>query len=129
MEQFELARCPHCNSEMRLVEIHRGYAIVCTDKNCLGGMQIKYGTNDNKEIFLATLISNWNKRKPEVRAITAATGCIEEYRKRVYNKMQEPYDEHGQCCINVLDEVMNLLRCFTVNAAVDMWLKETNGGE
>lgn len=128
LKNIELNRCPHCNSEMRLVETQRGYAIVCTDKNCLGGMQIKYGTNDNKEIFLATLISNWNKRNPEVRAVTAATACIEEYRNRLYNNMQEPYDDHGQCCIDVIDEVLNLLRCFTVSAAIDVWFKEINGG-
>lgn len=126
LSNIELLRCPHCNSEMRLVKIHQGYAIVCTDKNCLGGMRINYGSNDNKEIFLATLISNWNKRMPEVRAITAATECIGEYRNKVFSKTQEPYYDHGQCCIDVLDEVLNLLRCFTVSSAVELWIKEIN---
>ena len=126
LANIELLRCPHCNSEMKIVEIQHGYAIVCGNKNCLGGMQIRYGANDTKEIFLATLISNWNKRLPEVRAITAATECIGEYRNKISSKMQEPYDDHGQCCIDVLDEVLNLLRCFTVSSAVELWIKEIN---
>ena len=129
LENIELLRCPHCNSKMSLVEIQRGYAIVCTDKNCLGGMRITYGSDDNKELFLTTLISNWNKRNPEVRAITAATECIEHFRNKIQNEIQEPYDEHGHCCIDVLDKTLNLLQCFTVSAAIEVWIKELNRSE
>ena len=129
IEKVELLRCPHCNSEMRLVKIQYGYAIVCTDRNCLGGMEIKSGTNDNNEIYLAALISNWNKRNPEVRAITAAIECIENYRNQIYDEMQEPYDTHGCCCTDVLDEAINRLRCFTSSAAVETWIREINRSE
>lgn len=128
LNKVELSRCPHCNSKMNIVEIQYGYAIVCTNKNCLGGMQIKYGSSDNKIMFLTTLISNWNKRSPEVRAVTAAIECIEEYRNSIHEQMQEPYDDHGQCCIDVLDEVLNRLHCFTSSEAVEVWIKELRGG-
>ena len=118
---LKLERCPHCGAEVRLVDIQNGYAIVCKDKNCLCQMRINFGSCDDKEIFLWKLISDWNKRKPEVRAVAAAVECIEEYRSKLYDEMQEPYDEHGSCCIRVIDETLNRLRCFTVSAAVDAW--------
>lgn len=129
LENIELARCPHCNSKMKIVKIQYGYAIVCTDRNCLGGMEIKSGSSDFTEIYLEALIANWNKRSPEVRAVTAAIECIEEYRNKIYTEMQEPYDDHGHCCIDVLDEALNRLRCFTSSAAVEVWIKQMSGDE
>ena len=117
----ELKPCPFCGEQVELVDIFYGFAIVCKGRNCLGGMSIKYGTCDNKEIFLNKLISDWNSRKPEIPAVTAAVECIEDYRNTLYEKTQEPYDEHGCCCISVLDEVLNRLLCFTASAAIEAW--------
>lgn len=125
MEQ-ELNPCPHCGSPVRLVHISHGYAIVCEDKNCLGGMQINFGSCDNEEIFLAKLISDWNNRQPEISAVITAINCIENYRNNLYEEMQGPYDEHGYCCIEVLDEVLNRLQCFTSIAAVKAWKENNN---
>lgn len=120
----ELKPCPFCGGEVRLVHIQSGFAIVCESRNCLGGMSVKYGSCDNEEIFLEKLVSDWNSRKPEVLAVTAAIECIEDYRNTLYEETQEPYDEHGCCCISVLDEVLNRLRCFTASAAVEVWAKK-----
>lgn len=119
----ELKPCPFCGERVELVHTQGGYAIVCKSRNCCGGMSIKYGSCDNEEIFLKKLISDWNSRKPEVLAVTAAIECIEEYRSVLYDETQEPYDEHGCCCISVLDEVLNRLRCFTTSAAVEVWCR------
>lgn len=124
--EYELNPCPHCGHPVRLVDIMHGYAIVCESTNCLGGMRINFGACDNKEIFLAKLISDWNKREPEIPAVAAAINCIEDYRNNLYEEMQEPYDEHGYCCIKVLDEVLNRLQCFTSIAAVKAWKENHN---
>lgn len=117
----KLKRCPFCGEKSHIVDISGGYAIVCESKNCLGQMRITYGACDNREIFKRKLISDWNNRNPEVRAIVSAVECITAYRDILYEEMQEPYDNHGQCCIDVLDEALNRLRCFTTSAAVDAW--------
>lgn len=119
---YKLEPCPHCGKSVELMTIQCGYAIVCSDHNCLGGMSIHYGSCDNTEMFLAKLIANWNKRQPEVRAVTAAIECIHDYGEDLYRRCQEPYDEHGQCCINVVEEILNRLNCFTTAAAVDAWI-------
>lgn len=119
---MKLNPCPHCGAEVNIVRIQNGYAIVCGDKNCLCQMRVMFGSCDNEEIFLQKLISDWNKRSPEVRAVVAAIECIEEYRNTIYDEMQEEYDEHGCCCIDVLDEVLNRLQCFTSSAAVKQWI-------
>ena len=124
----ELKPCPFCGGEVRFVSIQNGFAIVCGDKNCLGQMRIMFGRCDNKEIFRETLISNWNKRNPEVRAVIAAYECIEDYRNTLYEETQESYDEHGGCCIDVLDEVLNRLQCFTTTAAVEAWNRRADNG-
>ena len=111
--KVKLAPCPHCGSDAELVDIFYGYAIVCTDKNCFGGMRIKYGSCDDRERFLNKLITDWNKRDPDTKVITEAIECIEKYRGDIYDETQEEYDEHGSCCVDVLDEVLNRLRCFT----------------
>lgn len=121
MSAVVLNPCPHCGENVRLVHGQRRYAILCQGRNCLGGMFIEYGSCDNKEIFLKKLISDWNSRKPEVLAVTAAVECIEEYRNALSEEIQEPYDYHGSCCIDVLDEALNRLRCFTSSAAVETW--------
>jgi len=118
---MKLEPCPHCRKPVEFVEIQGGYAIVCSGHNCLGGMDIHYGWKDDREIFKNKLISNWNKRTPEVRAVNAAVECIREYGKELYDSMQEPYDEHGACCMSVVEEVLNRLVCFTAQAAVDAW--------
>lgn len=120
---MELERCPYCGETARLVSIQNGFAIVCNDKNCLSQMRIHFGSCDNEEIFLEKLVSNWNKREPEINAVVSAVECIEEYRNTVYKETQEPYDEHGYCCIAVLDEVINRLKCFTSLAAVKTWIR------
>ena len=125
----ELKPCPFCGEQVELVDIFYGFAIVCKGRNCLGGMSIKYGTCDNKEIFLNKLISDWNSRKPEIPAVTAAVECIEDYRNTLYKKTQEPYDEHGCCCISVLDEVLNRLLCFTASAAIEAWNRRVEDGK
>ena len=113
MNEIILAPCPHCGAGVSLLKIPYGYAIACDDKNCLSMMQTKYGSCDNKELFLQKLISDWNKRVPEIKAVTEAIQSIREYRDHVYDETQEPYDEHGSCCIRVLDEAINILQCFT----------------
>ena len=117
----ELKPCPFCGEQVELIGIPFGFTIVCQGRNCLGSMSIKYGSCDNREIFLRKLISDWNSRKPEIPAVTAAIECIEDYRKNLYEETQEPYDEHGYCCIRVLDEVLNRLQCFTTSAAIEAW--------
>ena len=120
----DMKPCPFCGEEVRLVRIQGGFAIVCNGRNCLGGMRILFGSCDKEEMFLQKLISDWNNRDPEVLAVTAAIECIENYRATLYEEMQEPYDEHGCCCIDVLDEVLNRLQCFTSSAAIEAWMGE-----
>ena len=122
----ELKPCPFCGSQVRMVRIQFGFAIVCESRNCLGGMRINCGSCDNEEIFLKKLVSDWNSRKPEVLAVAAAIECIENYRNTLYEQTQEPYDEHGCCCISVIDEVLNRLQCFTVTAAVEAWSRRAD---
>lgn len=117
----ELVSCPHCGKPVEFINTRGGYAIICSDHSCLGRMEIHYGWMDNREIFKKKLIANWNRRQPEIRAVDAAVNCILKYRKELYDSCQEPYDEHGQCCIDVADEIINRLRCFTVQDAVDAW--------
>ena len=118
---IELRSCPHCNKPVELVSLQSGYAIVCSDHNCLGGMQIHYGWKDDREIFKQKLISNWNRRTPDVTAVEAAVNCIEEFRDELYESCQEPYDEHGVCCIETVYQILNRLLCFTSQEAVDAW--------
>lgn len=124
MDEIKLRHCPHCGKPVNLIRIHGGFAIVCSDKNCLGCMQIHYGTCDNQEIFKAKLISDWNRRNLDVPAVNAAWNCLAQYRDEIYEACSEPYDEHGSCCIRVLDEVLNRLQCFTSSAAIEVWEQE-----
>lgn len=113
MDEIALAPCPHCGSGARIVDIYNGYAIICDDKNCLCMMQIRFGSCDDKGLFLRKLIADWNKRNPEIEAVTSAIRCIREYRDNIYEQTQEAYDDHGSCCVDVLDEAINILQCFT----------------
>ena len=124
----ELKPCPFCGERVELRGVQGGFYIACKGRNCLGGMNIKYGSCDNSEIFLEKLVSDWNSRRPEVPAVTAAVECIEDYRNALYEKTQEPYDEHGCCCISVLDEVLNRLQCFTASAAIEAWNRRAEDG-
>jgi len=125
----ELKPCPFCGKKAELFSIQGGFAIGCEDKNCLGVMQIHYGRCDNREIFKQKLIANWNKREPEVVAITAALECLDSYMDDLKKSMQEPYDEHGYCCVRVLDEALNRLQCFTSAAAVEAWNRREGDGK
>lgn len=108
-----LAPCPHCGTSAQLLDLQNGYAVVCGDKNCLCEMRVKFGSCDNKDIFLHKLISDWNKREPEIKSVTLAIQQVREYRDRIYEETQEEYDDHGGCCVDVLDEAINILQCFT----------------
>ena len=125
---MELKPCPFCGQPARIFRIQNGYAICCNDKSCLGMMEIRFGSCDNEIIFKEKLISNWNKRQPEVVAVQAAFECIREYRNGIYDDMQEPYDDHGNCCMQVLDEALNRLQCFTTIAAIEAWNRRVNDG-
>ncbi len=116
-----LKKCPNCGKPAGLIRIQGGFAIICADKNCLSKMEIHYGTCDNKELFKQKLIDNWNERRPDVPAIAAALNCLEAYRDELERNMQEPYDEHGSCCLRALDEALNRLQCFTSARAVEAW--------
>ena len=116
--------CPHCQKPVELIPIQNGFAIICSDHNCLGGMDIHYGECDNPEIFKAKLISNWNKRDPEICAVSAAVECLIEYGREINEENQRPWSNHGSCCIDVLDEAINMVRCFTCREAVEAWYKE-----
>lgn len=120
----KLKHCPHCGLPVELIETQYGFSIICSDHNCLGGIEIRCGTMANKEIFKRKLIANWNRRKPEVGAVEAAKECLLQYRDEIYDLCQEPYDEHGQCCVEVLEEAINRLSCFTCQEAVDAWNNE-----
>ena len=113
MDQIRLAPCPHCGTFARLVDTHNGYAIVCGDKNCLGQMRVQFGSCDNKELFLQKLVSDWNRRVPDIKAVTAAIESVTEYRDHIYEESQEEYDMHCGCCVDVLDEAINIMNCFT----------------
>lgn len=125
MNTTNLLPCPHCRSKARIVQISGGYAIVCEDKNCLGQMRIHYGSSDDKEMFLKKLISDWNRRTPEVRAVTAAVECLTKYRDDIYDENQEEYSDYSGCCVDVLDEAINRLKCFTSSDAVEQWIDYT----
>lgn len=122
MNQIALAPCPHCRSRAHVVDIHNGFAIVCEDKNCLGQMRVHYGSCDDKNVFLMKLVSDWNKRRPEIRAVTAAVECLTQYRNELYDANQKEYAYHGNCCIEALDEAINRLKCFTSTNAVEQWI-------
>lgn len=124
---IELRNCPYCNEPVEFITIQGGYAIICSDHNCLGGMQIHFGWKDDGEIFKQKLISNWNHRTPDVEAVDSAMRCIEAYRNELYDSCQEPYDEHGMCCVETADEILNRLQCFTCREAVDAWQRDKTG--
>lgn len=113
MDQIRLAPCPHCGTFARLVDTHNGYAIVCGDKNCLGQMRVQFGSCDDKKLFLQKLVADWNRRIPDIKAVTAAIDRVQEYRDHIYEETQEEYDNHGGCCVDVLDETLNIMNCFT----------------
>jgi hypothetical protein len=113
MNEIVLAPCPHCGSGARLVNLQNGYAIVCDDKNCLGLMKVSFGSCDNKDIFLQKLVSDWNRRVPEIKAVASAIQSVREYRDHIYEESQEEYDVHCAHCVDVLDEAINILQCFT----------------
>lgn len=121
-----LKPCPFCGNDVRIVPIQSGFAVVCNGKNCLSQMRITYGSCDAKKMFLEKLCADWNRRTPEAPAVVAAIECIEDYRNTLFDEMQEPYDEHGSCCLDVLDETLNRLRCFTTIAAVEAWERKDN---
>ena len=123
----KLNHCPHCGKPVELIRTQYGFAIICTDHTCLGGMEIRAGLRDDEELFKRKLIANWNKRQPEIRAVDSAIQCIENYGDELYQSMQEPYDEHGQCCIDVVNEILNRLMCFTCQEAVDAWQEKYSG--
>ena len=125
----KLKPCPFCGSNARIVPIQSGFAIVCNDKNCLSEMRILYGSCDTKKMFLDKLCADWNRRTPEVPAVVAAIECIEDYRGVLHDEMQEPYDDHGSCCLDVLDETLNRLRCFTTSAAVEAWIRRAENAD
>lgn len=125
----DLKPCPFCGKNAELITSQNGFAVVCADKNCLGLMQIHYGSCDYEEVFKQKLIANWNKREPEVAAIEAALECLDSYEDDLRDRMQEPYDEHGYCCLRVLDEALNRLQCFTSVAAIEAWNRRDGGKE
>lgn len=116
---INLALCPHCGSEVELINIQGGFAIVCTDKNCLGQMRIQYGSCDDRKLFLNKLITDWNKRQLEVTSIRAAIDNISTYRDFIHDESQEEWSEHCSYCVDVLDEVINRLVCFNTGNIVD----------
>lgn len=119
LNSVNLVSCPHCGSDVKLVNIQNGFAIVCTDKNCLGGMRIQYGSCDDKKLFLNKLISDWNKRHLESVAIRAAIDNISKFREELYEELKEECDEHCSCCLDTLDDVMNRLLCYTTGSIID----------
>lgn len=123
---MELKSCPFCGKPAEFISLQSGFAIICSDHNCLGGIETRFGRMDNPEIFKAKLVANWNKRDKDVAAVEAAVECAIAYRDEVYDDCQEPYDSHGQCCVDVLDEVINRLRCFTCKEAVEAWNRRAN---
>lgn len=118
-DSLYLAPCPHCGSDVKIVDIQNGFAIVCTDKNCLGQMRIQYGSCDDQKLFLNKLVTDWNKRQLESVAIRAAIDNVSKYRELLYDEMQEEYDEHCSCCLDTLDDVINRLVCYTAGNIVD----------
>lgn len=65
----ELKPCPFCGKPVGLVvrQIHQEAYIVCSDHNCLGAMDIHWGTEDDPNEFIQRLKSNWNRRvEPEM---------------------------------------------------------------
>ena len=120
-EKMQLKRCPFCGNEVSLRFIQFGAAIVCNSRNCLGGLTVKWGTCDSHDIFLAKLVNDWNNREPDSKAVGAAVKCLEAYRAELLRSMREPYAEFDACCLDVLDEAINRVGCFTCDQAVLNW--------
>lgn len=72
----ELKLCPFCGKPAEPVYINGLYDkayIICSDHNCLGYMQIQWGTKDNPDKFIQHLKDNWNRRTaPEKKPLTNA---------------------------------------------------------
>lgn len=105
--------CPHCGKESEFLIGYDEAHIICSDHNCLGKMSVHWGTRDEPYRFIEKMKANWNKRTPDGHAIIEATAYIEKYRKEVYNDSQEEYSDCCAHCVEVVDEILNKLLCFT----------------
>lgn len=105
--------CPHCGKETEFYISGYKAHIICSDHNCWGGMTAQWGTHDEPYRFIEKMKASWNQRAQDGHAIVAATKYIEEYREEVRRDLQSEYSEYCQHCLDVLDEVLNKLDCFT----------------
>jgi len=63
VELNDLKHCPYCKKESPELNIGNGNAyIICSDHNCLGEMNVQWGTEDKPYIFIQKMKDNWNKR-------------------------------------------------------------------
>lgn len=108
------AECPHCGKESEFVCHPTKAYVICSDRNCWGGMNVKWGTDDDPEVFIAKMRRNWNKRAASNNTgLEAAIKSVEKLRERIYAENQLPYSEHDQLCVDVLDEALLKMSCFT----------------
>lgn len=106
-------RCPHCGKESEFVRRSGTAYVICSDHNCWGGMEVGWGSKDNPEVFIAKMRRNWNKRAASNNTgLEAAIKSIREFRKQIYEENQQPYSEHNQLCVDMLDEVLLKMSCF-----------------
>lgn len=107
------AECPHCGKESEFTRRSSEAYVICSDHNCWGGMDARWGTEDDPEKAIAKMRRNWNKRVlSNNTGLDAAIKSIEELRKRVYEENQRPFSRYDQVCVDLLDEVLFKMRCF-----------------
>ena len=106
--------CPHCGKEVEFLVSGGTAYIICSDRNCLGGIRISWGTNDKAYIFIEKLKSNWNKRCADQNALIKAIEYLEEFRDELYQQTQNEYAEKWSCCLNTLDEAINKAKAFVL---------------
>lgn len=109
-----LSTCPHCGKEVEFIMHPYDAYIICSDHNCWGFSQVRWGTNDDPYIFIEKMKANWNKRVPEQNALIKAIEYLEKYRAEIYELNQQPDSEYMGCCIETLDEAIHKARMFVV---------------
>lgn len=112
--EIYLECCPHCGKPVEYVEKSYEAYIICSDHNCLGGMSIKWGTQDDSSKYLMKLWADWNKRAKEQTALCQCIKAVEQQRIALEKELAEdPYSNNCMYCLDVLDKALDTMRVFT----------------